>query len=386
MRRREFLNLCQQATGLAFGGAVLARTRAAGAVVGSGDAAALLSHGSRPQSLATPLEYFDRLITPNPVFFVRSHFGPPALRPDRPLRVHGLVDRPIEFSPADLRRFEEVSVVAVLQCAGNGRALQEPAVPGLQWQHGAMGQAEWTGVRLADLLKHVGVRPAAQHVRLRGADLPPRPSVPAFVRSIPLARALDSSTLVAYRMNGEPLSLAHGAPLRLVVPGWAGNHWMKWLVDIELHASEAEGFFSQKGYRWPRTPGRPGQPVAPAHTVPVTTFPVKSLIARPAAGQRAARGPQEIVGVAFSGDAAVDRVEVRLGASGPWQAVALEGPAGVGRWQVFRHRFTADRPGPYQATVRAIDARGHAQPERPIWNPSGYFWNAWHTVEWTVTA
>ena len=202
----------------------------------------LLQHTGAPQNLATPLEYLDRLITPTSVFFVRSHFGPPALDPARRLRISGLLRTPLDLDVAALRRFPEVTIPAVLQCAGNGRALHEPRVPGVQWIHGAMGQATWTGVRLADVLGKAGLSRGAEHVWLAGADIPPKPSVPRFLRSVPLARALDPSTLIAYRMNGEPLSLAHGAPFRLVVPGWAGDHWVKWLTDVRVQKEEPEGF------------------------------------------------------------------------------------------------------------------------------------------------
>ena len=191
-------------------------------------------HLGAPHDLGTPLDVLDRLITPSPLLFVRSHFGPPALDPARRVRISGLVRRPLELDVRALRQFPEVTLTAVLQCAGNGRALQSPRVPGVQWIHGAVGQATWTGVRLKDVLDSAGVLPGAAHVRLVGADYPPKPSAPAFIRSIPLARALDPGTLLAYRMNGEPLTLAHGAPLRLIVPGWAGDHWIKWLTDLRV--------------------------------------------------------------------------------------------------------------------------------------------------------
>jgi DMSO/TMAO reductase YedYZ molybdopterin-dependent catalytic subunit len=345
----------------------------------------LLVHGSSPQNWATPTEYFDRLITPNRVFFVRSHFGPPSLR-ERTLTVGGLVDKPLTLKIAELRNLEEITVTAVLQCAGNGRGLHSPRVPGVQWEHGAMGQAAWTGVRLSDVLERAGVQSGAAWVRTTGADRPPKPTVPRFVRSLPIERALEPTTLLAYRMNGEPLSLAHGAPLRLVVPGWAGNHWTKWVTELNVQKEEADGFFQQTGYRYPTKPATPGVPVAPADTRPVTTFPVKSLIARPADGGTAKVGPQEIVGVAFSGDGALARVEVSTDGGKSWHDAALEGDQGVGRWQVFRHRVEAAAPGRMEAVARATDGGGRVQPADAQWNPSGYFWNGWHRVRWTVTA
>jgi DMSO/TMAO reductase YedYZ molybdopterin-dependent catalytic subunit len=344
----------------------------------------LTQFGSRPQELATPIAQFDKLITPTPVFFVRSHFGPPALDVNRKLVIDGLVKTPLTLSVEDLRAFPEVTTTAVLQCAGNGRGLMVPRVPGVQWDNGAMGQAAWTGVRLKDVLAKAGLVAGAAHVRLAGADLPPKPTVPAFVRSIPLARALDPSTLLAYRMNGEPLPHAHGGPLRLVVPGWAGDHWVKWLTALRVQKDEAEGFYMQMAYRFPVTPGPPGAPVPPDQMRPLSALPVKSLIASPADGAKVPTGPQEVVGVAFSGTAPIASVEVSVDGGATFARAALEGEPGVGRWQVFRYRFVQASAARIVAVARAIDARGNKQPEQAVWNPSGYFWNAWHRVAWEV--
>jgi sulfite oxidase len=337
-----------------------------------------------PQDLATPAEAFDRLITPTDRFFIRSHFGAPSADATRKLRVVG-DKQTLELSADDLKAFQQHTHVAVLQCAGNGRSLQSPRVPGLQWVHGAMGQAEWSGVLLADLLKKAGVPASAQYVKIQGYDLPPKPLVPAYVRSIPLPRALDLSTLVATHMNGEPLLHAHGAPFRLVVPGWAGNHWMKWLKLIEPQAQEAEGFYQQTGYRLPKKPVAPGTAVKPADTAMATTFPLKSVIARPAEGAIVAPGPHEVVGIAFSGEAAIAKVEVSLDAGKSWLQARLEGEPGVGRWQVFKVPYNA-QPGELRAIARATDAKGEVQPEKAVWNPSGYFWNGWHAVSFRVAA
>jgi DMSO/TMAO reductase YedYZ molybdopterin-dependent catalytic subunit len=346
----------------------------------------LIQHGSAPQNLGTPLEYLDRLITPTSVFFIRSHFGPPALDPSRRVSISGLVRRPMELDVTALSRLPEVTLTAVLQCAGNGRALHVPRVPGVQWIHGAMGQATWTGVRLKDVLARASVLPGAAHVRIVGADRAPKPSVPSFIRSVPLARALDPTTIIAYRMNGEPLSLVHGAPFRLVVPGWAGDHWIKWLTEVRVQAEEAEGFFYQTGYRIPIDPVEPGAAVPPEKMRPLTAFPVKSIIAQPREGSRRPAGPQEIVGVAFSGERAIARVEISLDGGGSWRPAELSGEPGPGRWQVFRLRFDAPRAGRQRAVARAVEAGGGTQPEKAAWNPSGYFWNGWHEVSWEVGA
>ncbi len=372
LRRRDFLEL----GALAFAAAGLPRRALADG---------LLVRVAQPENWATPLAQFDGLITPTPVFFVRSHFGAPALKPGRVLRIGGMVERPLELTAADLKDFEEVTLTCVLQCAGNGRSLHVPRVPGVQWAHGAMGQAAWTGVRLADVLKRAGVRAGAAHLHIAGADLPPKPTVPRYLRGFPLERALDPNTLIAHRMNGEPLTLAHGAPLRLVVPGWTGNHWVKWLTDIRVESAMAEGFYMQTGYRYPKQPVAPGTAVAPADTEPLTSFPVKSVIARPGDGEQLKPGRQEVVGVAFSGRAPITRVEVSTDGSRTWRDATLEGEAAAGRWQVFRAGFDA-MPGKSAIVARATDGSGATQPETAQWNPSGYLWNAWHRISIEVSA
>ncbi len=373
MRRREFL----EAGALTAIGSLVTRT------LGAQTAETLGVHTASPQNLATPLRYFDREITPTRAFFVRSHFGPPRLDRGRRLLIDGSVRTPLDLDLAALTAMPQTTVTAVLQCAGNGRALHAPRVAGIQWAHGGMSQATWTGVPLRDLLARAGVRRGAAHVELRTADLSPKPTVPAFLRSIPLDRAMEETTMVAHSMNGAPLGLLHGAPFRLVVPGWSGNHWLKWLVGIHVQENEAQGFYMQTGYRMPRAPVEPGAAVPPEQTVPATTFPVKSVIASPAGGERRPAGPQQVVGVAFSGEAPIAKVEVSVDGGRTWAEASLEGERSLGRWVVFRHRFDA-AAGPVRALARASDARGGVQPERAAWNPSGYFWNAWHAVEWVV--
>lgn len=364
------------------GVAALAAARRAFA---EGPAHELLRRGGYPQNLETPLAWFDRLVTPNDVFFVRSHFGAPALDRRRKLAVGGLVATPLALDVEALRAgFPPATVTAVLQCAGNGRGLSSPRVPGVQWTNGAMGQATFTGARLADVLAKAGVDPAAAYVHVSGADAPPKPTVPAFVRSIPIARAVDRSTIVAWAMNGEDLPAAHGAPLRLVVPGWAGDHWVKWLTHLTASKEEAPGFYMQTAYKYPTELGPPGAPVPPAKMRSLTTFPVKSIIARPAEGGRASLGAQEIAGCAFSGDAPIAKVEITIDGGATWTPAKLTGEPGVGRWQIFTHRFDQKTPGRVTARARATDAKGNAQPEHAAWNPSGYFWNAQHAVTWEV--
>lgn len=344
----------------------------------------LMELAAGPQQLETPLSAFDRLIIPTDELFVRSHFGPPRLDPSRSIRVDGLVRKPLDLRPESLARYSSHDVTAVIQCAGNGRRFSEPRVSGVQWGHGAMGQGRWRGVRLADVLQDAGLQDGAAHVGLLGADRPPLPTVPAFHRSIPLARALMPDTLIAIELNGRPLDLNHGAPARLVVPGWAADHWVKWLTHIEILAEPVGGYFMDTAYRLPVEPVPPGTSTKGIATEPVHEFPVKSVIAGPAEGDVRERGVQEVIGVAFSGYAPIERVEVSFDGGQRWERAKLEGEPGFGRWQVFRARKKIGSAGTVTATVRAFDRAGNTQPEHAIWNPSGYFQNAWHRVAWSV--
>ena len=248
----------------------------------------------RPLNLESPVSALDSWLTPNDQFFIRSHFGAPAvdLHPWE-LEISGLVDRPARLSLAGLHGRAQVTLPAVLQCSGNGRSLFRPGMPGVGWVRGAVGHAEWTGVRLADLLEEARLQTGAAHVHLIGGDAPPSPKTPAFIRSIPIDRALDPNTLLGLRMNGVPLPALHGGPLRLIVPGWAGNNWIKWVRRIVVAREEAPGFYMQTGYRIPRSPLPAGVTPKPEDLVPVTWLNVKSLITWPdrdAALRRASYG------------------------------------------------------------------------------------------------
>jgi len=331
----------------------------------------------------TPMTLLDRPTIPTASFFVRSHYGPPAtLDPHRPVVVGGLVKTPLSITVRDVKASDLVTLTAVLECAGNGRARHAPRVPGLQWELGAVAQATFTGVRLRDLLVRAGLSSEARHVHLRGADDPPSPTMPVFLRSIPIERALDPSTLVAFAMNGEDLTLEHGAPLRLVVPGWAGNHWVKWLTHVSASSEPARGFFMDEVYRLPMG-GSPDR--IDGGSEPAAAIPIKSLIASPEHGATTPRGRQRITGVAFAGRHAIAKVEVSLDGGASWHLATLDGSGAPGEWTVFGYEpRDACPPGEVTAIVRAIDVAGNVQPEHAAWNPGGYFWNGWHAVTWNV--
>jgi len=364
--------------------------RTLGSVLVSGGATAALSQGTfvraeepglilrntRPLDLETPVTALDHWITPNDMFFVRSHLSSPAIGlAPWSLRIGGRADRPQNWTLESLQKLEQVKVPAVLQCSGNGRAFFRPRLPGIQWEKGGVGHAEWSGVRLVDLLDRAGIQSGAAHVHFLGADAPPSPKTPAYLRSLPLERARDPNTLVATHMNGEPLPYLHGGPMRLVVPGWTGNHWLKWLREITIAVDEAPGTYQQAGYRIPKTPAPPGAVLKPSDLVPLTFMNVKSLITSPAAGAVLNRGKQVIRGVAWTGAGHVTKVEYSVGSDPKWRPATIQGEPRPGSWRPWTIDWEPPQPGTYTISVRATDSHGDTQPETTVWNRSGYLWN-----------
>ncbi len=343
---------------------------------------------SRPFDAETPVRDFTSWLTPNERFFVRSHFGPPDPQSvdasSWRLKVGGLVDRGLTLSLSDLQQMPEVTLTAILQCSGNGRAHHRPKVPGVQWERGAVGNAEWTGVRLRDVLQRVGVREQSRHVQFQGADRSAVATVPLFTRSIPLAKAIHADTLLAYEMNGRPLPLLHGAPLRVVTPGWMAESSIKWLTDITLQAEESTGYYMQTAYRIPLTPVEPATASSASTTIPVEAMVVKSLIAAPSEGETVVRGTVTIQGVAWAGEAEVVKVEVSCDDGMTWEPGRFIGQKHPYAWRQWQYIWNATRPGPTALLCRATDTRGEVQPATSPWNPSGFLWNGWDRVVVTV--
>ncbi len=345
---------------------------------------------SRPFDAETPVREFTSWLTPNERFFVRSHFGPPPAEVLQPetwrLTVKGLVKETLTLTLKELQEFEPVTVTAVLQCSGNGRAHHRPKVPGVQWERGAVGNAQWTGLRLRDVLQRAGVKSQGLHVQLQGADRPALPTVPLFTRSIPIAKALHPDTLLAYEMNGRPLPVLHGGPLRVVTPGWMAESCMKWLTEITLRADETPGYYMQQAYRMPETAIQPGSGLPGTVMVPVEQMPVKSLIAAPAEGDTVRTRPVTIQGVAWAGESAVAQVEVSCDDGKTWQQARLLGEAQPYAWRQWQYVWNPKTLGPTAILCRATDARGEQQPETTPWNPGGFVWSGWDRVAVTVAA
>lgn len=345
----------------------------------------LIELSSRPTNYESPLDVFTTRVTPTERFYIRSHFDTPTVDLSTwRLAVAGLVDAPQQLSLADLEKLPQHEVEAVLQCAGNGRALMQPRVPGVQWTKGAMGNARWRGPRLRDVLARARPKAAATMLQLEGADRPVMPTTPSFIRGVSLEKARHDDTIVALQMNGRPLPRAHGAPARLVMPGWVADGWTKWVQTLTLLDREPKGFFWEWAYRFPKTPGAPGAPVPPGEMQPMDRLNVKSVIGAPTPGTVHAPGKVEIKGVAFSGGEKIAAVEVSVD-GGPWQRAKIVDDGGRYGFSVFSHTATLS-PGRHTLRSRAKDATGAMQPETAVWNPSGYLHHAIDVVDIEVRA
>jgi sulfite oxidase len=292
--------------------------------------------------------------------------------------VDGEVLRPLRLTLAELKQLPSSTVTCVLECSGNGRSLYRPRIPGVPWGHGAVGNARWTGVRVRDLLERAGVKPGARHLQAAGTDEPP-PGTPQFLRSIPLEKTV-ADAILAYEMNGEPLPPLHGSPARLVVPGWAGQHWMKWVGKLSPRAEEATGFFMDTDYCYPVRPGAPGVPIEPGDMRPITELFVKSQITQ--APERARVGVEVTIrGLAWSGAPDVAKVEVSDDDGATWTTADLDPEHDLYAWRLWSFPWTPRRAGRAQLHARATDSRGSVQPREAMWNPGGYLHNGWHSVE-----
>ena len=340
----------------------------------------MIVRAARPEDLEMTLPNFKHAITPIENFFVRSHhYAPKVELNDWRLSIGGQVNTPMTFTMADLKKMPRVELVSVLECAGNGRGLYESTVPGLQWEYGAVGNGRWAGVRLADLLRRCGVKQPAVEVLFDGADVPIG-KMPEFKRTIPMKKALDPETILAYEMNGEELPVSHGFPLRLIAPGWAGDSWVKWVTKIEVLDKEFDGFFMKTAYRHPGKNVAPGSAVDPARMSPLTSLRIKSVIASHQDGAVIPPSPVKLWGVAWSGESPVSAVEISTDNGRNWRPAAVKASGGKYGWSQWSYDWRPVQEAYYQIMARARNAAGDSQPFVPEWNPSGYAHNAVHTV------
>lgn len=351
---------------------------AVSSVSAADDPDAMILRSSRPLDLETPIHQLDSYLTPIDRLFVRSHLGAPAVELlSWTVELGGDVRSPKVWTLDDLAGFKQTTVTAVLQCSGNGRAFFRPSMPGIGWVGGAVANAEWTGVRLRDLLESAGIGPDAAHLHFLGADLPPHVKTPVFLRSLARDRVFRDEVILATLVNGEPIPGPNGGPVRLIVPGWYANHWMKWVRRITAAPTMADGFYMQTAYRIPKTPVGPGVDVKPEDLDYVSAMNVKSLITSPRRDSTTKAGRVEIRGVAWTGgDARVTRVDVAIGDAGPWKEAELIGPDRPFAWRTWRYVADLGKTGPVVVRSRAADSTGQVQPEATPWNKSGYLWNA----------
>jgi DMSO/TMAO reductase YedYZ molybdopterin-dependent catalytic subunit len=325
-------------------------------------------------------------ITPNDLFYVRHHLYAPKVNVNEwKLTVGGEVQNPITLTLDELKRAPKHAVTVTLECAGNGRAFFDPPVAGIQWEKGAVGTARFAGARLADVLNKAGVKPTGQYVAMNGADKP-LGKMPDFIRNIPIKKALDADTILAYEMNGEALPFLHGFPLRAVVCGWEGAYSVKWLTDIQVIEKEYDGFFVKTAYRFPNRPVAPGEAVAPQDMIPLTGLVVKSFINSPLEGATAAPGKIRMSGFAWAGESNIAKVDVSMDNGSSWFPAKLGKERERYAWQSFEYEFDIARPGSYLLMSRATDDKGNVQPVAPWWNPSGYLWNVIDKVRINVKA
>ncbi len=346
--------------------------------------------GETPLVAETPEELLDDETTPVERFFVRNNglLPQPAAEPEAwSFTVDGEVERPLSLTLAELKEgFAHKTLRMVLECGGNGRSFFEPQAEGNPWTHGGVGCAEWTGVSLADVLRAVGLKESARHTAHFGAD-PDKSGnndVPSISRGMPIAKALEEHTLLAFVMNGEPLPFLHGGPLRLVVPGWPGSLSQKWLKRIWVRDREHDGpGMTGLSYRLPVRPLAPGSDAEGVDLRMLESMPVRSIVSSPADGSRHPSGQREVEvrGAAWAGDESVAQVDVTVDGGATWVPATLAAPRNRYDWVRWSARVPLPGNGYYEILARATDGQGRAQPFRAAgWNPNGYGCNVMHRV------
>jgi DMSO/TMAO reductase YedYZ molybdopterin-dependent catalytic subunit len=353
----------------------------------------LIVMNDRPINLETPAHLLDPEITPVEHFFVRNNGLVPEATDDPDdwtLTIDGEVDNELTITLAELKNdFEHVTMQSVIECAGNGRAGFYPAPSGNQWQVGAVSNGEFTGVRLRDVLNRAGVRPSAVYTGHYGADphLSMEEGRPAISRGVPIEKAMDENTLLIWGMNGANLPLAHGYPLRVLVPGWVGSASQKWLTRIWIRDQEHDGpGMTGLSYRMPRYPVAPGTEVPHEDMEVMETLLIKSIITRPASDSEAPAGePLRVRGHAWSGETDVENVEVSMDFGVSWQSTEFTPSPNKYAWATFATDIEFPQAGYYEIWARATDSEGATQPMVvPGWNPRGYGNNSTHRI--AVTA
>lgn len=333
----------------------------------SGKDSRLTPYGSA--NLGMDLGLLDGFYVPNDLFFVRSNGDNPEIDPETwRLTIDGEVEREITLSLSDLQAMSQVEQASFLECTGNGRSRFQPVAEGTTWKNDAAGNAIWGGVPLRDVLALAGVKASGVEVVSQGGDLE------IMKRGLPVGVAMQPSTLIALRMNGEPLPVVHGFPARLIVPGWAGIASTKWLTRLTVSDEPFVGPFQGDLYV---VYDADGTPIAP-----VREMPVKSIIVSPEEGGNVLPS-STATGFAWSGYGGISRIETSLDNGESWQPADIVEEAGPYSWVRWEQRLELD-PGQYEILARATDRRGLQQPWKAFWNQKGYFMNEIQRVTFTV--
>ncbi len=349
--------------------------------------AALIIQGERPLVAETPETMLDDAVTPTDKFFIRNNGQIPAPFAGDPktwrFKIDGEVNTPLDLSVGDLEaRFPLVTLALQMECGGNGRASFSPETRGNQWGNGAIGNAAWTGVRLRDVLAAAGPKETARFTGQFGADphLSGATDRAAISRGMPIGKAMDEDTLICTRLNGAPIPNIHGAPLRLIVPGWPGSLSQKWFNRMVLlpvpHTGQGMGGTS---YRMPVRPIVPGASNNGADFADMASMPVRSVLTSIAHGARLPAGTRalDLRGAAWAGDLTVAAVHASVDFGATWTAMAVTAPANRHAWQRWTGRLALPSDGYFEVWYRATDSQGRMQPHAaPNWNPQGYGANA----------
>jgi DMSO/TMAO reductase YedYZ molybdopterin-dependent catalytic subunit len=345
----------------------------------------LIKLAYRPPNYEAPLEYFRTPITPNDQFFVRYHLSdiPNVDAKTYKIAVGGDgATGQTEITLDDLKAMPAHEIVAVNQCSGNRRGLSQPHVAGVEWGYGAMGCARWKGVRLKDVLDIVGLKKEAIEIAFNGADGPAFDKTPDFIKSLPVWKAIDESTLIAYEMNGEPLPHFNGFPARLIVPGWTGTYWMKHLISINVLTQPLGVFWMNPAYRIPV-----GMfPVVArfvsqenATSTPITEMVVNSLIASHADGAKVKTGKLTVSGLAWDGGYGIRTVEASIDGGKTWSEAMLGDDLGRYAFRPWSFPLVAKR-GKNTVTVTATNKIGQTQTATLLFNPAGYHNNVMQSI------
>ncbi|MGA9536760.1 MAG: sulfite oxidase [Desulfobacterales bacterium] len=337
----------------------------------------------KPLNAETPVESLRTWTTDNKVFFKRNQgqfADSPVALSDWTLSLDGLVQNELTLTFTDIRRFPKVELADTLECSGNGRSLLKDKASGNPWTIGGVGNAIWGGVWLKELLEKAGLKDDAKYVGFEGFDKPLGSAGIKFIRSIPLDKAM-ASTLLAYEMNGEPLPVEHGYPLRALALGWTGANCVKWLKRITVLERPYEGFFMDKVYRV----FQKGED--PKSGAVVTGIALKSIIVEPLKNETLSVGLVPIRGAAYAGETGIQKVEVSVDDGLTWHPAQLIGFNEDFAWRHWEYLWDVGQPGNYTIMTRATDTKGNRQPEKAHWNFLGYGNNGIreHAIDVTIS-